>query len=58
MKFHELAVGDSFLYNNNQYVKVQEVKLNCCKVKYNCTSTTGSQEARQPMDEVEKVNQG
>ena len=58
MKFHELAVGDNFTYANNQYVKVQEVKLNCCKVKYNCSANSGGQEVREPMDEVEKVNQG
>ena len=33
--FSELAVGDRFTYNNQQYVKVQDVRVSCCRT-VNC----------------------
>ena len=29
--FSEVAVGAKFLYNNNEYVKINAVKISCCK---------------------------
>ena len=56
MKFHELAVGDKFKFNNQEYVKLPEVKASCCKVKHNCENTNGGAKAAlQPLDEVEKI---
>lgn len=56
MKFHELAVGEKFKFNNQEYVKVQEVKASCCKVKYNCELIqTNEKIALKPLDEVEKI---
>lgn len=56
MKFHELAVGDKFRFNNEDYVKLQEVKASCCRVKYNCElSATQAKVVLQPLDEVEKI---
>jgi hypothetical protein len=57
MKFHELAVGDKFKFNNQEYIKTQEVRLNCCKIKENCqVVSSGAKAALKPLDEVEKVN--
>lgn len=33
--FHELQVGQRFIYNNNEYLKVTEVRVTCCKIESN-----------------------
>lgn len=33
--FAELAVGDRFTLNGSQYVKIQDVRVSCCKT-VNC----------------------
>lgn len=30
--FAELNVGDRFTFNNKEFVKVQELRISCCKV--------------------------
>ena len=35
VKFSSLAIGQSFIYNSQEYVKTQEVRISCCK-KANC----------------------
>lgn len=56
MKFHELAVGERFLFNNKEYTKIEEVRLSCCKIKENCQASGGEKTVLKPMDEVEKLN--
>lgn len=56
MKFHEVAVGEKFIFNNQEYVKTPEMRVSCCKVKDNCQIiTTGQKVTLKPLDEVEKV---
>jgi hypothetical protein len=56
MKFHELAVGEKFKFNNQEYVKIPEIKLSCCKIKENAQVVANSAKAViKPMEEVEKV---
>lgn len=56
MKFHELEVGQKFTFNNQEYVKIPEVKVSCCKVKHNCEITqTNEKVVLKPLDEVEKI---
>lgn len=56
MKFHELAVGEKFKFNNQEYLKIQEVKASCCKVKHNCELVqTNEKIVLKPLDEVEKI---
>lgn len=56
MKFHELAVGEKFKFNNQEYLKTPEIKSNCCRVKENCEIvSTGQKAVVKPLDEVEKV---
>lgn len=56
MKFHELAVGEKFKFNNEEYVKTKEVKSNCCRVKENCqVASTGQKAVIKPLDEVERI---
>jgi hypothetical protein len=56
MKFFEVAVGSKFKFNNQEYTKVNEVKLNCCKVKYNAElSGSGEKVTLKPLDEVEVI---
>lgn len=56
MKFHELAVGEKFKFNNIEFVKVPEERISCCKVKCNCQNcSTGDKIVLKPLDEVEKV---
>lgn len=57
MKFHEVAVGDKFKFNNREYIKIPEVRLSCCKIKENCEEVgSNAKAALKPMDEVEKLN--
>jgi pyruvate carboxylase len=57
MKFYQLGVGDRFKFNDQEYVKVQEVKANCCKIKENCKVVgSGEKAVLKPLDEVEKVS--
>ena len=57
MKFYQLAVGDRFKFNNQEYIKVQEVTANCCKIKENCkVSGSGERAVLKPLDEIEKVS--
>lgn len=56
MKFHELAVGERFKFNNIEYTKIAEVRISCCKVKENCQAVaTGAKAVLKPTDEVEKL---
>lgn len=56
MKFHELAVGEKFKFNNREYVKIPEVKVSCCKVKHNCEIIDNNEKVvLKPLDEVEKI---
>lgn len=56
MKFHELAVGEKFKFNNEEYVKIPEIRISCCKVKENCQTTVSQTKAvLKPLDEVEKI---
>ena len=56
MKFHELAVGERFKFNNVEYTKIAEVRVSCCKVKENCQElVSGTKAVLKPMDEVEKL---
>lgn len=56
MKFHEVAVGDKFMYNNKVYIKVPELRISCCKIGHNC-QVVGTEEkiVIQPMEEVTPV---
>jgi|694.fasta_scaffold00642_14 hypothetical protein len=56
MKFHEVAVGEKFIHNNQEYIKTPEMRVSCCKIKDNCQIlTTGQKAVLKPLDEVEKV---
>lgn len=56
MKFYELPNGTRFKFNNQEYVKIKEVKLNCCKVKENAQLIeTGEKKVLKALDEVEKI---
>ncbi len=56
MKFYELAVGARFKFNNQEYVKLKEVKINCCKVRENAQLLeTGEKKVLKALDEVEKI---
>jgi hypothetical protein len=56
MKFHEVAVGEIFKFNNQEYVKIPEVRVSCCKIQQNA-QILGSEEkvVLKPLDEVEKI---
>lgn len=56
MKFHELSVGEKFKFNENEFTKIKEERVSCCKIKWNCeNSSTGEKIVLKPLDEVEKV---
>jgi hypothetical protein len=56
MRFHELAVGDKFKFQDQEYVKIPEIKVSCCKIKENAQCVANSAKSViKPMDEVEKV---
>lgn len=56
MKFHELAVGDKFKFNNVDYVKIPEVRVSCCKISENCQAVVTAEKAvLKPLDEVERI---
>jgi hypothetical protein len=56
MKFHELAVGEKFRINNEEYEKIPEVRISCCKIKENAKSvTTGQTQVFAPLDEIDKI---
>jgi hypothetical protein len=57
MKFFELSVGDKFLYNQVEHVKVKEERVSCCKVGCNAklTSDPNSKIVIKPLEEVTKV---
>lgn len=56
MFFHELKVGDKFTSNNVEFVKVQEQKISCCKIKCNAKKVEDQTDAVfKPKDTVEKV---
>jgi hypothetical protein len=59
MKFFELKVGDKFVYNNVEHVKVKEERVSCCKVGCNArlTSDPNPKVVIKPLEEVTKVEQ-
>lgn len=42
-QFQSLAVGDRFMFNNLEFVKISEVRVTCCKV-INCQSVSNPSE--------------
>jgi hypothetical protein len=57
MEFFKIAVGQKFKFNNEEYVKIKEVKVNCCKVKENCEIiNTGEKRILKPLDKVETLS--
>lgn len=58
MKFHELAVGEKFKFNNQEYRKIQEIRISCCKIKENCELVANGQKSvLKPLDDIEKINE-
>lgn len=56
MKFHEIAVGEKFIYNNETYLKIPEIRKSCCKIQQNAQKVSDNTVAViKPLDEVEKV---
>ena len=56
MKFHELSVGEKFKFNIQEFTKVPEERISCCKIKFNCQNCgTGDRVVLNPLDDVEKV---
>lgn len=57
MKFFELSVGDKFVYNSVEHIKVKEERISCCKVGCNAklTSDANSKVVIKPLEEVTKV---
>lgn len=57
MKFFELAVGDKFLLNDVEHVKVKEERISCCKVGCNAkvVGDDASKVVVKPLDDVTKV---
>lgn len=58
MLFKDLSVGDVFVKDgqNAQYVKVQEVRVSCCKVKVNAVRKTNNEEVVfKPLDQVTRI---
>lgn len=57
MEFFKVKVGQGFKFNNEEYIKIQEVKVNCCKVKENCQIVnTGEKRVLKPLDNVETLS--
>lgn len=57
MKFHELAVGEQFKFNNQEFTKIPEQRVSCCKIKHNCENiSTGEKVVLKPLDDVEKIS--
>ena len=42
MQFNDLAIGDKFMFKNQECVKTQVQKLSCCKIKRNACIIEGS----------------
>ncbi len=60
MEFKDLGVNDIFVKEgqNNQCVKVAEVRVSCCKVKCNAKRRdTGEDMVFRPLDKVTKINE-
>ena len=38
-KFKDIAVGTVFIHENQEYVKINDIRVTCCKV-HNCKLTT------------------
>lgn len=56
MKFHELAVGEKFKFNDAEFTKIPEERVSCCKIKWNCENvSTGEKIVLKPLDQVEKI---
>lgn len=36
--FGELAVGDRFVFNNQEYIKTNEVRVSCCRSINACSA--------------------
>jgi hypothetical protein len=57
MKFHEVAVGEKFKFNNQEYIKIPEARVSCCKILHNAElAGTAEKVVLKPLDEVEKIN--
>jgi hypothetical protein len=56
MKFHEVPVGDKFVYNNETYVKIPEIRKSCCKIQQNAQKVSDKTVAViKPLEEVTKA---
>lgn len=57
MQFKDVQVGEKFTFNDNQYTKIPEVRISCCKVKHNCETADGTKAVLKPVDEVLKIEE-
>lgn len=59
MKFYEIPVDSTFTVDDSseQYIKVKEERISCCKVKCNAKKVSDNSEVVfKPMQSVEVVN--
>ena len=55
MKFHELNVGDKFMLDNIEYIRITDERINCCKV-LNAMKTSSNEKVQiVPITEVGPV---
>lgn len=57
MKFHQLAVGQKFKFNNVVYTKIEPQKVSCCKTLSALNMETNQKVMVKPNDEVEIVTE-
>lgn len=58
MTFHDLAIGQAFLYKGEKCIKVQPQKISCCKLKRNAATVKGDKDVIVPENQkVELVNE-
>ena len=57
MKFYELAVGEKFTSNGNEFTKIPEERVSCCQIKWNAeNSVTKEKVVVKPMENVERLS--
>jgi|TARA_B100000902_G_C26904878_1_gene713942 hypothetical protein len=57
MTFHDLAIGQAFLYKGEKCIKVQPVKISCCKLKRNAMTLDDKDVIVPENQKVELVNE-
>lgn len=51
-RFSQLKIGDKFIYQGKTYIRIKDIRVSCCVIKYNAKTEDGSTNIKVPLHVV------